>query len=230
MNFKERKIAGITCLEKTGDKTQPWIILLHGYGANKEDLASFAYSLNIPENVNWLFPEGILDVPIGPGFYGKAWFPIDMEALDEAMRKGQPRNLSNISPEGLKEARIKVEALLTALNVPFSQIILGGFSQGAMLSTDLWLHHKDNPLGLLLLSGSLLQQKVWKELAAKKESTTFLQSHGRQDQILGFQFAENLFSLLQNSGMDGQYIAFNGGHEIPPVVTEAMSSYIKSKL
>ncbi|TGK20763.1 esterase [Leptospira fluminis] len=210
-----------------GDPEAPYVILFHGYGANAYDLLPLYSYLDVPEGTNFLFPNGILEIPIMPGYYGRAWFPIDMEALQRAMVAGGTRDLSDRSPDGLIEARTKVEEMIERLGVPMDRIVLGGFSQGAMLATELFLCSEKKPKGLLILSGTLLDKDRWSGLAATTPGFSFFQSHGRNDPVLGYPAAKRLETLLKEAGWKGDLLAFPGGHEIPEVVLLGMNRYLK---
>lgn len=215
-------------LRVKGEPSAPTIVLFHGYGASAYDLYPLHEVVPVPPGTNWIFPDGHLEIPIAPGANGKAWFPIDMEALQKAMMMGTFRDFSEITPPGLEEAREKALGMLSALGTPMEEIILGGFSQGAMLSTDITLRNEKNPKGLMILSGTLLNRDIWSDLLKKKGNLTFFQSHGRQDPVLGYQPAKDLNQLLRDAGMVGEFISFPGGHEIPYEVIDGMNRYIKN--
>ncbi|PJZ64906.1 esterase [Leptospira wolffii] len=210
-----------------GDPNGPFVIFLHGYGANAYDLLPLYSYMDVPEGTNFLFPQGILEVPIMPGYNGRAWFPIDMEALQRAMMAGGYRDFSDRYPNGLGEAREKVEEMIHSLGVPMDRIILGGFSQGSMLATDLALRADQKPKGLVILSGSLIDEKSWSQLAARTPGYRFFQSHGRMDPVLGYPAAKKLETLLLDAGWVGELLAFPGGHEIPEVVLLGMNRYLR---
>ena len=49
-----------------------------------------------------------------------------------------------------------------------------------------------------------------------------LMSHGRSDQLLPFSAAETLRDKLRAAGAKVEWLDFLGGHEIPPVVVDAV--------
>jgi phospholipase/carboxylesterase len=53
-------------------------------------------------------------------------------------------------------------------------------------------------------------------------------SHGRQDQLLPFSAAETLRDKLRAAGAKVEWVDFPGGHEIPPVVVDAASQFLRS--
>lgn len=146
-------------LDRQGSGEGPLVVLLHGFGAPGDDLVALWRYLKVPEEVRFLFPAAPLNLDMGFGD-AKAWWMLDMERITQARAQGQWDALSEEIPRGLERARTLIHNLLTqattALSVPSGSLVLGGFSQGAMLSTDLILH-SDIPLsGLALLSGTLI--------------------------------------------------------------------------
>lgn len=211
----------------SGDPSPPCVVLFHGYGADCHDLASLERACQLPQKVRWIFPQGPLEVPIAPGWSGRAWFPINVVAWDQAVRSGQAHELAQLRPEGLDRARALALDMIAQIGVPKTKIVLGGFSQGAMLACDLFLSSPENFAGLVILSGSLIDEPNWRRLAAHKSGSRFFQSHGRQDSVLPFVLGEQLSELLQGAGCDGHLYEFRGGHEIPAAVTREMSSYLR---
>lgn len=225
-----KKIARLKVLELKKSEEGPTVILFHGYGANCYDLAPLAQVIDAPTNTNWYFPDAPLEVPIGTGTMGKAWFPIDLEAFMMAQQTGIPRDLSNSRPEGLNPAHQLAHEFLEEIRVPPHQLILGGFSQGAMLATDLTFQQKQKNAGLVILSGTLLDSNNWEKWAAQKKGLPFFQSHGRSDFVLGFEQAKKLETLLKEKGLEGNLIEFSGGHEIPQNIILELGKFLRRVL
>jgi phospholipase/carboxylesterase len=224
--FRQRTLGPLIAIEKRGHPDMPWVVLFHGYGADASDLAPLANVIPAPKGLNWLFPEGPLSVPIGPMYFGRAWFPIDMGEIERAAQLGETRDMSDRTPDGLKEARAMVHAAFQDLGIPLKQMVVGGFSQGAMLATDYCLHEDATPRGLLLLSSTLLNRSIWARLATEKPGLKFFQSHGTNDPILGYKQAKDLYAVLKDAGLDGSLTTFAGGHEIPGQVVEGIGQFL----
>lgn len=199
------------------------MVLFHGYGADAADLAGLAREIPLERSVRWIFPEAPLELDFG----GRAWFPIDVQELERAQRFGKAVDWSAAEPKGLAEAHQAAGEFLMSLGVPLNRLVLGGFSQGAMLATDLTLSAPEAPLGLVILSGNLIKEKVWRESAPRRAGLPFFQSHGIADPILGFQGAKRLESLLQEGGLEGRLLAFEGGHSIPPEAAESLGRFLQ---
>ncbi len=228
-----RKLASLKTLEvhprvepPAGQVAQHFI-LFHGYGADAYDLQSLAEVIQTPEPTHYLFPQGPLEVPIGPGWTGRAWWNIDLAGIQAAAARGEPRDLTKESPAGVPELRRKVMEAIEALKVPWNQIILGGFSQGAMLATDIFLHAPETPKALVVLSGALVNKEDWKTFASKRAGAPFFMCHGQQDPVLAHRGASQLETFLINAGMKGKLITFPGTHEIPMEMISRLNQFLK---
>lgn len=194
------------------------------------DLAGLSEVYQQPPRPTWLFPNGPLEIPIMPGYNGRAWFPIDIEALQTALQKGDFDAVANAFPAELADARQQVERLVGELDIPRSKLILGGFSQGAVLATETALHGMDRVAALLIFSGTLICEPKWRRLSHLHAKTPFFQSHGTNDNLLPMKKAEALEQLLLEGGLQGKLHRFNGGHEIPQTVQRELNAFLVNLL
>lgn len=230
----DARIAGGTDREGGGDG--PVIVLLHGFGAPGDDLVPLWRVLDVPKGTRFVFPAAPLELAYAYGMGdARAWWMIDMVALDAAVREGRFRDLGKEVPEGLAEARAKVSGLLDAvvaqLSPPSGKVLLGGFSQGAMLALDVALHEPERALaGLALMSGTLLAEAEWAPRMKARAGTKVVQSHGTFDPLLPFAVAEKLRDRMSEAGMAVDFVPFRGAHEIPPVVLERVGRLAREVL
>lgn len=209
----------------------PVVVLLHGFGAPGEDLVPLGPALGLPRDVRFVFPAAPLSLDAHGMFGGRAWWMIDMERLQLAIMSGRARDLTRDLPPGLPAAREQVHSLLDdverRLGAAPEQTVLGGFSQGAMLSCDVALR-SDRPLGgVVLLSGTLLCEAEWRPLMAARRGLRVFQSHGVLDPLLPFDLAEQLRDALVAAGVELDWVAFRGGHEIPPAVLMRLQGFLR---
>ncbi len=229
-----RKLASIQCLEShprvdtSGNQPSEPVhfILFHGYGADAYDLRSLSEVISPSVPIHFIFPQGVLEVPVGPGWMGRAWWKIDIIQLQQAAQAGQPRDLSKEKPTGLSELRVRMMAAVEALGIPWKQIILGGFSQGAMLATDLFMHAPENPRALVCLSGALVDKEELKPFASKRAGVPFFLSHGKADSVLDIRGSSQLESFLLQAGMKGRLFSFSGSHEIPMEAISKLNEFL----
>jgi len=207
----------------------PLIILLHGFGAPGDDLVSLADDLNVPAGTRIVFPEGPLSLSFGPSA-ARAWWLIDMARIAADQAAGRLRDLSQDIPKGLAPARETILAFLKEVEHLFGadprKTILGGFSQGAMLSCDVMLHSDRSYAGLVQLSGNVLAQPLWGPLMPKRKGLPVFQSHGMQDELLPYVGAERLRDTLTRAGLSVEWHSFRGGHEIPRSVLQRLGPFI----
>jgi phospholipase/carboxylesterase len=225
------EFAGLNCriVDALPDGVEPQllIVLSHGFGAPAEDLVDFAPWLldafkPLQQHCRFVFPAAPLDMtPLGmPG--GRAWWPINMERLQQINEAKTFDEFTQIRPEGLLPAS---EALFSAIRemqqsfgVDDAATVVGGFSQGAMVTTDVVLRHEMHPALLVLFSGTLLDRDEWQGFAAKHKGCRVIQTHGKTDPVLPFVPATQLRDMLQAADFDVQFQAFPGQHTIPPEV------------
>ena len=215
-------IAGVECLQVTGDDPSVAIVLLHGYGANMHDLFPL-WELWHEKSYNWYFPNGVQSLNMG--FYeGRAWFSIDVEELQRAMAQGRMRDLRNSHPQELDQTITILSGLLRELSKKHGTIILGGFSQGAMCASHLAMIESLNIKGLILLSGALISED---KIPRSAKSIPFYQSHGSKDPVLSIEGAKDLEKKLLGLNFSGKLHTFDGGHEIPPSVIHEVKNFLQ---
>lgn len=221
-------------LDRQGSGEGPLVVLLHGFGAPGDDLVALWRYLKVPNDVRFLFPAAPLSLDMGFGGDARAWWMLDMERITQARANGQWDSLSQEIPRGLAPARTQMQEVLSLaqenLSVPTQSLVLGGFSQGAMLSTDLFLHSDIPFAGLALLSGTLIAKEEWLTRLPNRQGLPVFQSHGTDDPILSFSMAQQLRDHILAAGLPISWVEFPGGHEIPIQVLEGLSTFLQAVL
>jgi phospholipase/carboxylesterase len=214
-----------------GGGAGPVVVLLHGWGAPGDDLVPLGPEIDAPPGTRYVFPEAPLSLQLGFG-ESRGWWMLDIERRQREIAAGRARDLSREVPKGLAEARAKVVALLDELERRFGakQIVLGGFSQGAMLACDVALRTSRPLAGLVMLSGTLLAADEWTPLMPKRKGLKVFQSHGSLDPLLPFFMAESLRDLLAQAGVSVEWVGFRGGHEIPEMVLNKLGGFLRTVL
>jgi phospholipase/carboxylesterase len=226
LSLTRLELAGLTTNVLGPTDATTTCVLLHGFGAPGDDLVGLAaaFAQHGAASVRFVCPAAPLELG---GMYGasRAWWLIDLARLERDLRSGAPRDRRDEVPDGLPEARDQLMRMLDELQAQFSiapgQLVLGGFSQGAMLSLDVALHRPAPPAGLLLMSGTLIAESVWQPRLPSLAGVPVMQSHGRQDGLLPFGVAEILRDQLVAAGAAVDWVPFDGGHEIPPPALQA---------
>jgi phospholipase/carboxylesterase len=222
--------------DREGGGDGPVLVLLHGFGAPGTDLTALWRQIDGPRGLRYVFLGAplVLETEVPNDIAARAWWMIDIAELQQKAAEGRLDELTERVPVGLAEAR---EALLGAcaaieqeLSVEGSRLVLGGFSQGAMLACDFALRDERPLAGLVLMSSTLICRTDWQLLAPRRAGLPVLQSHGRADPILPFELAEKQRELLRGAGLAVEFIAFNGGHGIPGGVMDSLGGFLNRTL
>lgn len=215
------------------------VVLSHGFGAPGTDLVPLASELlrldsTLASKTQWIFPAAPMSLDSRGMYGGRAWWMIDLESRLAAIDRGELDIFRNDHPEGMSEASdallATVEEALRQSSLGPSRLILGGFSQGSMVSTDVALRMEDCPAGLAVLSGTLICEDRWKDLAAQRGSLPVLQTHGHYDPILPYQGAEWLRELFESAGFPVDFRPFPGQHQIPVTALEGLAKLIRESV
>ena len=219
-------LGGLTVrtVEPAGGSAEANVVLCHGFGAPGNDLVSLAEAVrtrrpDLAGRVAFHFPAAPtpLDDRGLPG--GRAWWWIDLNRLAALDAAGRADDFTREVPPEIEGVRGLLDGCVAALlerdGLTAGRLVLGGFSQGAMLATDYALRSPDPLGGLCLFSGALVADEHWSEWAGRCPTRRVFQSHGRSDRILPFRAGERLRDLLTDAGHEVDFLAFDGPHTIP---------------
>ena len=191
-------------LQRGPNDAERRLVLLHGWGADADDLLELGPLLVGPE-VSVVALRAPEPHPYGPG---RQWYglqPIDWGQLPGARQALQQRLLE------------------LGQSVPLPQTVLLGFSQGGAMAVDVG---STLPLaGIVACSG--YPHEGWQPPAAM---APVLLSHGREDPVVPFAASEQLQRLLQGAGASPQLLAFSGGHSIDSSVLAPIGAFIQGRL
>jgi len=203
------QLPGLTAVTRG---TGAWrVLLLHGYGSPPGDLESLADTLSAR------VPGATFVVPTSPLAWhgdprGRVWF--DQHDADANAQIRRARN----AIDGL------LDELETSDGVPSTHVIVGGFSQGAILSIEMALAGRHRLGGIAPLSGRALghPQSSYARLA----NLPIFEAHGRADPMVPFARGEAFVTRARAAGADVQFEIFDGVHEIPPSVEDALATWL----
>ncbi len=221
-----KKIKQINCLHEGSQGAKTCIVLFHGYGADAEDLVSLAQTLYFSEEVEFVFPQGMETVSIGPEMTGRAWFQMRSDDFESMVS----RLLSNQEMMAdIQKVMERVRECLNHLGSLYQNVFIGGFSQGAILVTHCFYGLNFIPRALLVLSGSLILPSFFPTLPETLK-IPFFQSHGARDALLEIQGGRRLHEKLLSIGLKGQWYEFPGGHGVPEDVISELNNFINDLL
>jgi phospholipase/carboxylesterase len=216
--LKVVRVSGMSEAERGGDA----IVVLHGWGAPGDDLVPLAQVLKRP-GVRFFVPAAPLPEMGG----GRAWWHLDPRTRPPHADTDQLPLHFRPAPAVIA-ARAAVQGLIqtiVGLYAP-TAVRLVGFSQGAMLATDVALAGAPGVDRVVAMSGVLLMDSVSALMAPRPTKPRFLLSHGRQDPVVPFASGTRAKELLDKHGYPVTWRPFDGGHEIPPPVLAEVERFL----
>jgi len=184
------------------------LVLLHGWGADADDLLDLGDLLVGPQ----VSVVGLRAPEPHPYGMGRQWY-----------------GLQPIDWRQLPGARLALNSRLAALasSVPLERTVLLGFSQGGAMALDVGTAL---PLaGIVACSG--YPHQGWQPAAAPDQPLPpVLLSHGREDPVVPFAASEALLELLTGAGAQARLLAFDGGHTIDQAVLPEIAAFVRGRL
>jgi phospholipase/carboxylesterase len=186
------------------DVSQPWLlVLLHGVGSNEQDL--FGLAPYVPP----AFHVVSLRAPYVMGAGQFAWFQFSV--LPDGRRQ------IDTAQEAHSRALVAqaVEHWAQQLDVPPQRVVVGGFSQGGIMSLSLLLTQPGCLTAAMVLHSRLLPEVL--PLAAPPEALkgkSLWVSHGVQDQVIPLAQAHATRAHCSALPVELTYREFAGAHSI----------------
>ncbi|MEM0923365.1 MAG: dienelactone hydrolase family protein [Pseudomonadota bacterium] len=187
-------------------QTKSLVILLHGYGADGNDL----FGLHQP--LAQYMPDTVFRAPNAPDRcvanpMGYQWFPIPWidGSSEEAMR------------EGFARAADMLETWLTEVmaeeGVSEAETALVGFSQGTMMSLSVGPRRKTSLAGIVGFSGRMIDETLGE--AASRPPVLLI--HGDMDEVIPVAALPAAKEALETAGFEVHaHVSKGTGHGIAP--------------
>lgn len=183
------------------DKT-PLILLIHGYGSNKEDLFSFASEL--PKEALVISVQAPIALPFG----GYAWYSITFDADENKFSDPDEGKAS------VQKLNIFLEEIIQKYKVDTNNIFLTGFSQGAILSYAFSFTFPEKVQHVAAMSGYFNHDFLIEK--PTKNKVDYFISHGTVDQVIPVDWSRKAPEFLNTLGVENTYKEYPVGHGIHP--------------
>jgi phospholipase/carboxylesterase len=195
---------------------QALLVMLHGWGANAQDVAALASYLDLP-NFQCFFPNAPFPFPYAP--QGRMWYdlPEDYSFFNQPSPEQQTQLLTS-----RQELITWLKSLEGKTGVPLGRTVLAGFSQGGAMTLDVGLQL---PLAALMVLSGYAHGPL--TLGPGTAAPKILQVHGQFDQVVPLLAAYQARDQMDQLGATVRYHELNMGHEIQPIVLKLMQSFIE---
>lgn len=196
------------------------LLILHGRGANEQDL--FFLAGKVPDDVLVVSIRAPYAFAQGDGQHFQ-WFDVDRSIMPPVYNMVQE-----------KKTRLNLEKFIMQLNTKFSfdpaQVYIFGFSQGAMMAYDIGLTDPGLIRGFAAMSGKIIDE-VKPEIAPDdqlKKLRIFI-SQGTKDNVIEPHFAKDAVALLQQHGVTPTYHEYPEGHNISQTMVNDFLKWLGEK-
>jgi len=174
------------------------VIMIHGRGADMNDLADLAPLLDPPVGARFVFPNAPEPFEAYPGMtFGWTWF------------EGWPPEEESVAAS--REILLRFLDEITT-RYPTTSLVVSGFSQGAMMSLDAGLRTTRDVAAIVAMSGGLYEHEL-PDLAARN-TVPVLVSHGSLDDVVPVNYARRARAVLEAAGFNVEYHEYPMGHQV----------------
>lgn len=211
-------LGDLTYLERpAAGEPEGLLILFHGRGADEYDLHPLLDFLDPERRLLGVTPRGPLHLPPG----GAHWYAV--------------REIGYPDPETFSATLARVGAWLEALAeetaIPPDRTVLGGFSQGAVMTYALGLGSgRPRPAALVALSGFVPTAPGF-ELDLASPIPPIAIGHGEMDPVISVEWGRRARDLLLEAGAKPMYAESPRlGHSIDPAFLRELRAWIAAVL
>ena len=199
MTYQERRAAGTP---------EGALVLLHGRGADEFDLLPLLDALDPDRRLDGFTPRAPLALPPG----GAHWYVVP--------RVGHP------DPETFAQGLAAAAGFVDSL--PHENVVLGGFSQGAVLALSVGLGRgRPSPAAIVAFSGFIPEVDGW-ELDDEQPFPPIAIAHGTYDPVISVDFGRAARDRLEAAGAEVLYRESPMQHSIDPRVLEELQPWLRA--
>ena len=186
------------------------LVLFHGRGADEHDLLPLLDALDPERRLDGFCPRGPLSLPPG----GAHWYAVP--------RVGYP------DPPTFAQGYAAAAGFVDSL--PHERVVVGGFSQGAVMSLAVGLGRgRPRPVAITAFSGFIPEVEGW-ELDTTRPFPPIAIAHGIHDPVISVEFARRARERLEAAGAEVLYRESPLQHAIDPQVVAELRPWLRAAL
>ena len=191
------------------------LVLFHGRGTDERDLYPLLDELDPERRLLGVTARGPLSLPPG----GAHWYVVQRVGFPDAETFRATYDL----------AGAWLDELLAEHRIPPKRTVLGGFSQGAVMSYALGLGaDRPRPAGIIGLSGFIPTVDGFELGAVNGEPVAM--GHGTYDPIIPVEFGRSARDRLADGGAEVTWRESPMGHTIDPAFLAELRAWLPARL
>ncbi|KAI8345706.1 Phospholipase/carboxylesterase/thioesterase [Mortierella sp. GBAus27b] len=185
-------------IQRTASRHTATMVFLHGLGDSGAGWQKLRHYL---PHVKFIFPNApVQAVSLNTGMKMPSWY--DIYSLDDIDLNEDEKGMLETRQKVMEIVREEVEVN----NIPANRIVIGGFSQGCVISMLTGLTAEYKFAGILALSGYMpLHKKIMSMASDSNRKTPIFWGHGDVDQIVLYEYGKKTVELLRNNKYDVQF-------------------------
>jgi phospholipase/carboxylesterase len=188
------------------------LILLHGRGADEQDLHGLLDVFDPERRLVGITPGGPLSLPPG----GRHWYVVPRVGFPEAQTFAAT----------YEELTSTLDGLLEQQGAGWDRTIIGGFSQGAVMSYATALGEgRPAPAGILAMSGFIPTVEGWAMKSDLRDLPVAI-AHGSMDPVIPVDFAHDARDRLEAAGANVLFRESAMAHTIDPRVIPDLQEWV----
>ena len=192
------------------------LVLFHGRGADEHDLSPLLDALDPERRLVGATPRGPLSLPPG----GAHWYALGGIGTPE------PGTFWT----GYSAAAEWLDGFLAEQGVGHERLVVGGFSQGGVMSYALSLSAgRPRPAALVALS-SFIPTVEGLELDLSPPLPPVAIGHGTLDNVIGVEWGRRARAVLEEAGAEVLYRETPMFHQIDPAFIQAVADWLQTAL
>ena len=193
------------------DAELPLVIVMHGRGADSNDLADIAPYLG--HGYRFLFPNAPRPFEPYPGMsFGFTWFD------------GWPAE-----PNSFRESRAAIlefiDQALAKYPTPAGKVIISGFSQGGMMALDAGFRTEHPIAAIVCMSGAINEAEL-----PPFKPIPVLVLHGTADDMIPVNAARRTRTVLEEHAIDTEYHELSMGHHVTDESLRIVRDFMAARL
>jgi len=192
----------------------PLVIVLHGRGADMNDLADIAPLID--RNYRFVLPNAPFRFEPSPGLgFGRSWFD------------GWPPTRASLDQSRALLLKF-IDEVVERYPTPDGKLVLSGFSQGGVMAFDTGFRTKQKLAAIVSMSGAIFENEVPDPKEWPK--VPILIEHGTSDDMIPVLVGRRARRFLESHGFEPEYHEFAMGHHVTEESMDVAATFIEKAL